>query len=45
MGRAAATEVSASFGVKTFKDLDSARWADAHVAVLAKIEELAEAVA
>lgn len=38
--REAAASVAASFGVKTFKELDAAKWADALVAVNAKLAEL-----
>lgn len=38
--RDAAAAVAASFGVKTFKDLDAARWGEALAAVNAKIAEL-----
>lgn len=37
--REAAAAVAASFGVKTFKELDAARWAEALAAVNAKIAE------
>lgn len=37
--RDAAAAVAASFGVKTFKELDSTRWAEALAAVNAKIAE------
>ncbi len=40
-GHRAATEMLAALGVKTFKDLDSSRWAEALFAVTAKTEELA----
>lgn len=43
--REAAGEVSASFGVKTFKDLDASKWDEALAAVNAKIVELETAVA
>lgn len=38
--REAAAAVASSFGVKTFKELDAAKWADALVAVNAKLAEL-----
>lgn len=38
--REAAAAVAASMGVKTFKELDAARWAEALAAVNAKIAEL-----
>lgn len=38
--REAAAAVAASFGVKTFKDLPSDKWADALAAVNAKLAEL-----
>ena len=38
--REAASEVAQSFGVKTFKDLDKSKWADALAAVNAKVAEL-----
>lgn len=38
--RDAAAAVAASFGVKTFKELDAAKWADALAAVQAKTAEL-----
>lgn len=38
--RPAAGEVAASFGVKTFKELDPARWPEALAAVNAKLAEL-----
>ena len=38
--REAAAAVAASFGVKTFKDLPSDKWADALTAVNAKLAEL-----
>lgn len=40
--RDAAAAVAASFGVKTFKDLDAGKWGEALVAVKAKIAELGE---
>lgn len=44
-GRAAAGELAQSFGVKTFKDLDSAKWGEALQAVVAKTAEIETAVA
>lgn len=41
--REAAAAVAASFGVKTFKDLPSDKWADALAAVNAKLAELESA--
>lgn len=41
--REAAASVAASFGVKTFKELEAAKWADALVAVNAKLAELESA--
>lgn len=38
--REAASAVAASFGVKTFKELDQSKWAEALTAVNAKIAEL-----
>lgn len=38
--REAASAVAQSFGVKTFKELDASKWADALAAVNAKIAEL-----
>ena len=38
--REAAGEVAATFGVKTFKELDASKWADALAAVTAKLESL-----
>lgn len=38
--RDAAAAVAASFGVKTFKELDSTKWADALAAVNAKLAEV-----
>ena len=38
--REAAAAVAASFGVKTFKELDSTKWADALAAVNAKLAEV-----
>ncbi len=38
--RDAASAVAAGFGVKTFKELDQSKWAEALAAVNAKIEEL-----
>lgn len=38
--REAAGAMAATFGVKTFKELDSSRWAEALAAVNAKIAEL-----
>jgi outer membrane biosynthesis protein TonB len=38
--RAAASEVVASFGVKTFKDLDQSKWGDALAAVNEKLAGL-----
>lgn len=38
--REAAAAVAASFGVKTFKELDASKWGDALAAVNAKIAEL-----
>lgn len=38
--REAAAAVAASFGVKTFKELDATRWAEALAAVNAKIAEV-----
>jgi type IV secretory pathway VirB10-like protein len=38
--REAAAAVAASMGVKTFKELDQSKWADALVAVNAKLAEL-----
>ena len=38
--REAAGEVAASFGVKTFKELDPSKWAEALAAVNAKLESL-----
>lgn len=38
--REAAAAVAASFGVKTFKELDASKWAEALAAVQAKTEEL-----
>ena len=38
--RDAASAVAASFGVKTFKELDAKRWGEALAAVQAKTAEL-----
>lgn len=38
--REAAGEVAASFGVKTFKELDASKWGEALAAVNAKLESL-----
>lgn len=38
--REAAAAVAASFGVKTFKELDAAKWGEALAAVQAKVAEL-----
>lgn len=38
--REAAAAVAASFGVKTFKELDASRWAEALAAVNAKLAEV-----
>lgn len=38
--REAAAGVAASFGVKTFKELDASRWAEALAAVTAKLAEV-----
>ncbi len=40
ISRDAVIELAASFGVKSFKELDAGRWDDALTAVNAKVEEL-----
>jgi hypothetical protein len=42
-GRAACTELCASFGVASFKELAAGNWADALAAVNAKLTELSQA--
>ena len=38
--RAAAGDVAATFGVKTFKELDASKWGEALIAVTAKLAQL-----